>query len=266
LGREDRGAFEHLAVEEPLEIRLASAEESDESKAISITMRTPGHDEELALGFLLGEGIIKDRKDVVEVLPCGPKTEGTQSTNTVKVILAPEVHPDLKRLQRHFYASSSCGVCGKASLEALESEGLCAVETNSVVVDEKILESLPDRLRGHQPGFISTGGLHATGLFNLDGDLLLSREDVGRHNAMDKVIGCAYLKGNLPLSQSIMLVSGRASFELVQKALMAGVTFLAAVGAPSSLAYSMAQKYNMTLVGFLKPGRFNCYHGDWRIS
>jgi len=266
LGREDRGSAESLAVEEPLEIRLASSGNSEKSQAVSITMRTPGHDAELAVGFLFGEGILKKRSDILEVLPCGPKKESNQASNTIKVILSPEVQPDLDRLQRNFYATSSCGVCGKASLDALEAEGLQSVTNDEVTLSQQLLQALPERLRANQHGFNSTGGLHATGLFTTDGELLLAREDVGRHNAMDKVIGQAFLNGDPHLSNRIMLVSGRASFELVQKALMAKIPFLAAVGAPSSLAYSMAKRYNMTLVGFLKPGRFNCYHGDWRIS
>jgi len=272
-----------LAVEEPLEIRLGFPDGTH--KAVSITMRTPGEDGELAVGFLFTEGILKSREQVRQVRHCGrgrnlscsegarsreapSVTRGTLHTgrvsaNTIRIDLADGVDVDLKRLERHFYTTSSCGVCGKSSIEALQT-GATAIESG-LTVNAEILHSLPESLRAAQSTFDRTGGNHASALFNRDGTLDIVREDVGRHNALDKVIGAKFLAGETPLSDSILLVSGRASFELVQKALMAGIPILAAVGAPSSLAVELATEFGMTLIGFVRDGRFNIYCGEGRV-
>src|SRR3954452_18318964 len=240
-GRTER---DHVAVEEPLEIRIGG-------NPVAVTMRTPGHDEELALGFCISEG----------VRPTAAHLAADLAANTVDVE-APEF--DLARLQRSFYTSSSCGVCGKGALEAV------AVEADRVEsqlhAPLALVTQLPDRLREAQAAFDVTGGLHATGLFSAEGDLLCAREDVGRHNAMDKVIGWAFGAGRLPLSEAILCVSGRLSFELVQKAAVAGCPLLVAVGAPSSLAVSLAQDRGITLCGFVRGGRANVYTEAWRIE
>jgi FdhD protein len=239
-----------LPVEEPLEIRLGS-------KTISITMRTPGQDVELAAGFLFTEGIISSAGEIHEI----------QSTkNSVMVSLKPDVDVDLERLERHFYTTSSCGVCGKTSIEALRMQGCPVLPAGALVVDSRVIHGLPAALRQDQAIFERTGGLHAAALFDAPGNLLLAREDVGRHNAVDKVIGAEMLAGRTPLVDRLLLVSGRASFELTQKALMAGIPILAAVGAPSSLAVETARRFNMTLLGFVREGRFNIYSGASRIQ
>jgi FdhD protein len=259
-----------LAVEEPLEIRLGFQDGTH--KAISITMRTPGDDGELAVGFLFTEGIIHTPKKIKQIRHCGLKigrAEGTVdraaalNSNTIRVDLS-ETDVDLKKLERHFYTSSSCGVCGKSSIEALRSQAEI-LPNSKFVVGEKMIHRLPTLLRESQDVFERTGGLHASALFSIDGSLDIVREDVGRHNALDKVIGAKFLAAEMPLSEKILLVSGRASFELVQKALMAGISILAAVGAPSSLAVELAKEYNMTLVGFVRDERFNIYAGPERI-
>jgi FdhD protein len=250
-----------LAVEEPLEIRIGFGPEGARSKkSLSITMRTPGHDFELAVGFLYTEGLLPERAAMREVAFCGP------SRNVVRVELAPGTAFDMKRLERHFYTSSSCGVCGKSSIEALRvqrSEPL--VSTKEFSVPSSLIHDLPNRLRAAQGIFDATGGLHACAVFTADGRLLSSREDVGRHNALDKLIGCGFLEDRLPYSDHVLLVSGRASFELVQKAAMAGFRFFAAVGAPSSLAVELAKENNMTLLGFVREQRFNIYNGSERV-
>jgi FdhD protein len=232
-----------VAVEEPLEIRIAGV-------PVAVTMRTPGHDEELALGFCLAEGL----------RPLEARVPDDLAANTVEVD-APGA--DVGRLQRSFYTSSSCGVCGKGALEAV------AVEAPRVDSDLRVgaalVAQLPDRLRAGQAAFEATGGLHATGLFSADGELLCVREDVGRHNALDKVLGRAFLDGLLPLSRSILCVSGRLSFELVQKAAVAGCPLLVAVGAPSSLAVELAADRGITLCGFVRGGSLNVYTEQWRI-
>ena len=240
-GRSER---DQVAVEEPLEIRIGG-------RPVAVTMRTPGHDEELALGFCLSEGL----------RPHAARVPDDLAANTVDVD-APEFDP--ARLQRSFYTSSSCGVCGKGALEAV------AVDSPRVEsplrVPLALVASLPDRLREGQAAFAATGGLHATGLFAADGELLCAREDVGRHNAMDKVIGWAFGAGRLPLANAVLCVSGRLSFELVQKAAVAGCPLLAAVGAPSSLAVSLAQDRGITLCGFVRGGAANVYTEAWRIE
>ena len=239
-----------LAVEEPLEIRL-------DGKTISITMRTPGHDPELATGFLFTEGILEGPHQIRDI-----KT----SKNSVDVRLNPDVEVDYERLQRNFYTTSSCGVCGKASIEALRIQGCPVLPRSAARVEASLIHQLPQAQREEQAVFNRTGGLHAAALFDFQGKLILLREDVGRHNAVDKLIGAEMLAGRTPLSDRLLMVSGRASFELTQKALMAGIPILAAVGAPSSLAVETAQRFNMTLLGFVRGGRFNIYSGASRIQ
>lgn len=249
-----------LAVEEPLEMRIGFPDGTH--KAISITMRTPGHDAELAAGFLFTEGIIHSPDQINQIRYCGPAEAGTPS-NTIRVDLNDNIDLDLKRLERNFYTTSSCGVCGKASIEALAT-GVKKLESE-LKIDTDIIHSLPEKLREAQSVFEKTGGLHASALFDTNGDLDIVREDVGRHNALDKVIGSKFMADETPLSDTILLVSGRASFELVQKALMAGIPILAAVGAPSSLAVELASEYGMTLLGFVRDNRFNIYSGGLRL-
>jgi FdhD protein len=249
-----------LAVEEPLEIRLGG-------KSISITMRTPGNDFELAAGFLFTEGIVENAEQIREIRWSHPGNGNPrQIGNSVTVDLNPDVAVDLDRLQRHFYTTSSCGVCGKSSIEAIEAQGCPVLPRNSPLIRAAIIHQLPDALRRAQPVFERTGGLHAAALFSKEGELLILREDVGRHNAVDKVIGAEMLAHRIPLSERLIFVSSRASFELIQKALMAGIPLLAAVGAPSSLAVETAQRFNMTLLGFVRDGRFNIYSGASRIQ
>lgn len=258
-----------LAVEEPLEIRLGFGPETDrQQRSLSITMRTPGSDEDLALGFLLTEGIVSDPAQVLSLKPCTDAGHrGRDATgNVLRAELKPDVDVPWSRLERHFYASSSCGVCGKASLEAVEATGCPALPAPRPLLPADVLITLPDRLRERQDVFSHTGGLHAAALFDETGQLILLREDVGRHNALDKLIGAAALRGWLPLHDRVLLVSGRVSFELVQKALMAGIPLLAAVGAPSSLAVSLAERFGQTLVGFLRNGRFNAYAKAERVA
>ncbi len=263
-----------VAVEEPLEIRLGFTENGRrEHRAISITMRTPGNDAELAAGFLFAEGIITDPSQIAEIRHCGLKIGRQQSTleraaalnsNTIRVDLTPDVELDLKKLERHFYTSSSCGVCGKSSIEAVGAS-ITRTPDSGLRVSREVIHRLPRLLRDAQAVFEQTGGLHASALFSLDGELDIVREDVGRHNALDKLIGAKFLAGEMLLSDQILLVSGRASFELVQKALMAGISIMAAVGAPSSLAVELAREYGMTLLGFVSERRFNLYSGAERI-
>jgi len=248
-----------LAVEEPLEIRLGCDVNGRRvHRAISITMRTPGHDPELAVGFLFTEGIIAAKEQVTAVRACGVG-------NVVRVDLLPGTVVDLSRLERNFYAASSCGVCGKASLKAVRVEPQNKLMAEWPIVEAAVIERLPEKLRAAQVVFDRTGGLHAAALFDAEGNLLGLREDVGRHNALDKLIGAAFLAGSTPLLESVLLVSGRVSFELVQKAAVAGIPILAAVGAPSSLAVSLAREHGLTVLGFVRPDRFNIYTGAGRI-
>lgn len=252
-----------LAVEEPVEIQIGLKNQAP--KSISITMRTPGNDFELAIGFLFTEGIIQS-KDQVKNIDYAKVWEPEKEKNIVLVEIADGVEIDFLRLERHFYTSSSCGVCGKASIDAVKFSGMKEIPQNQPVFDHKLIHSLPDLLREKQSVFEDTGGLHAAALFDNTGKLHLLREDVGRHNAVDKLIGAALLKGMTPLNDFLIMVSGRASFELVQKSLMAGIPLLAAVGAPSSLAISLAEEAKMTVMGFVRDGRFNIYSGVERIS
>jgi len=259
--------LDRVAIEEPLEIRLDyCADGKRVARSISVTMRTPGDDESLAVGFLLSEGILHARGDVREVRTCGPAVGPQKLRNVVRVELRENVAVDIKRLERHFYTTSSCGVCGKTSLEALATGSVAPLAENLLKISVAAIHGLPQRLRSAQAVFEETGGLHAAALFNATGELLALREDVGRHNAVDKLIGAEFLAGRIPLAERGILVSGRASFELMQKALMAGIALLAAVGAPSSLAVELAERYKMTLIGFLRDGRFNVYSGSWRLQ
>lgn len=249
-----------LAVEEPLEIRLGYENGGQRVQVpVSITMRTPGHDAELAVGFLFTEGILAAREQIAGVHSCG-------TGNVVRVDLRPGVGVDLTRLERHFYTSSSCGVCGKASLDAIRVRARHRLPVGRPVVESGVIHRLPEALREAQTVFARTGGLHAAALFDVQGRLLDLREDVGRHNALDKLIGSQFLAGRTPLLQDMLLVSGRASFELVQKAAVAGIPILAAVGAPSSLAVSLAQEHGLTVLGFVRQNRFNIYTGAERIQ
>jgi FdhD protein len=249
-----------LAVEEPLEIALEGEVAGRPlRKTISVTMRTPGDDAELAAGFLFTEGIIRDRSQIEHVGQCGG------AGNVVRVRVAPSADLDLARLERHFYTTSSCGVCGKTSIDALRTTSRYPLPAGSPVLSARLIHRLPDALRAAQAVFDRTGGLHASALFDADGRLRCLREDVGRHNALDKVIGAELLAGRLPAYGRILVVSGRASFELVQKAVMAGIPILVAVGAPSSLAVELAVRAGMTLAGFVRDGRFNVYSASGRI-
>ena len=253
-----------LAVEEPLEIRLGFGVASErEQKSLSVTMRTPGHDFELALGFLLTEGIISSGEQVESIKYCN-SVKQEEFENVVRVELKPDVQIDFKKFQRHFYTSSSCGVCGKSSIDAIKVKGK-AIESG-LTLSSSVIYSLPDKLRKAQLVFEHTGGLHASALFNQAGELIILREDVGRHNALDKIIGAMLFKNEVPMSDFILMLSGRTSFELVQKAAVAGIPVIAAVGAPSSLAVDLAKETGMTLLGFVREGGFNIYCGEQRIS
>lgn len=255
-----------LAVEEPLEIRIGYGPKTERiRKSLSITMRTPGHDFELAAGFLFTEGLISDRRHIEGISYCGPALFGDGSNNTVRVELSPDVKMDMKKLERHFYTTSSCGVCGKTSLEALRTKSNFQTSGGDFSISASTIHRLPNLLREAQSVFAATGGLHATALFTSDGKLLCLREDVGRHNAFDKIVGRALLDGKLPLKNCVAMVSGRASFELLQKASMAAIPVFAAVGAPSSLAVDLAQEAGISLLGFVRNERFNIYSGAERI-
>ncbi len=272
-GSDDEDREDVLAVEEPLEIRIGLRENGRLThKPISITMRTPGDDLELAAGFLFTEGIVTSRDQIANIRHCGPVrnlngSEGAKTTsNTVLVELNKGIDVDLKRLERHFYTSSSCGVCGKTSIEALHTGAKKIENGDTPKIDSEFIHRMPEALLARQKTFEKTGGLHASVIFNTKSDIDTVREDVGRHNALDKVIGTKFLAGDMPLNNKVLMVSGRASFELVQKALMAGIPILAAVGAPSSLAVELAREFGMTLLGFVRDNRFNIYCGGERIT
>lgn len=254
-----------VATEEPLEIRIVCGLASAvEMTRVSVTMRTPGNDFELAAGFLYTEGILQAREAILDI-GYAPEALGDQASNVVNVHLDPSVEWDADRLQRNFYTTSSCGVCGKGSLEALVVQGCQPPAGAGPLVRASALSGLHETLRAAQSVFQETGGLHAAGLFDAEGDLLLLREDVGRHNALDKVIGERFLAGEMPLVDGVLLVSGRTSFELLQKAAMAGIPFVAGIGAPSSLAVDTARAFGITLVGFLRRDSFNVYAGAARV-
>ncbi|HWZ02171.1 MAG TPA: formate dehydrogenase accessory sulfurtransferase FdhD [Mucilaginibacter sp.] len=255
-----------LAIEEPLEIRLEYGPAGDRQiKSVSVTMCTPGNDAELAAGFLFTEGIISSRDAILNIEHCFISCAENKE-NVIVVKLKEGITPNLNSSERNFYTTSSCGVCGKGSINAIRTVS-SFVNKNGIPhsIDAEVLFRLPDVLRYYQDAFASTGGIHASGLSNLAGELLLLREDVGRHNALDKLIGAALNNNWLPLDNHILLLSGRASFELVQKAAMAGITIIAAVGAPSTLAVELAEEFNITLAGFLRNQRFNIYTAGHRI-
>lgn len=258
-----RESFDHLVTEEPLEIRLAAG---GEERSVAVTMRTPGADEDLALGFLFAEGVIAAREEVVGFVRLeDPWGAPGDPSNVLRVELAGETLPDLARLERHFFASSACGVCGKAGIENLRLRGVEPPPAGPRVEPE-VLHTLPETLRHRQGLFDSTGGLHAAALFDPRGRLRDVTEDVGRHNAVDKLLGRALDRGELPLSSGIVLVSGRSSFEILQKCLAAGVPVVCSVSAPSSLSVELAREFGVTLVGFLREGRFNVYAGRERLG
>ena len=253
-----------LAIEEPLEIRIGFGSLNDrQQKSLSVTMRTPGHDFELASGFLFTEGIIQNFDQIESIKYCEDVGKQEEKENIVRIELKHDVTIDFEKLQRHFYTSSSCGVCGKTSIDSVKVN--CTHVQSDLKVASEIIHKLPDVLRKEQAVFQYTGGLHASALFDNNGKLILLREDVGRHNALDKLIGAMLFKREMPLSNYIVVVSGRASFELVQKAAVAGVPILAAVGAPSSLAVDLAKEFGMTLLGFVRDNRFNIYSGAERV-
>jgi FdhD protein len=262
-----RSASDIVALEEPLEIRLDCAQPDGRMvRSLSITMRTPGSDEELAAGFLLAEGVVHDPCDIERIRPCGLDDGIHGARNAVRVRLADHVRVDWPTIERHVGITSSCGVCGKNSLDALERRGLRPAPRAGFRVGASTLSGLPDRLRAAQRVFEQTGGLHAAALFDSQGELLDIREDVGRHNAVDKLLGAQFLRGAMPLTDRLLFLSGRVSFELMQKALVAGLPAVVAVGAPSSLAVEMARRFDMTLIGFVRGDRFNAYHGEWRVE
>ena len=248
---------DYLAAEEPLEIRVGE-------EPLSVTMRTPGHDRELAAGFLFTEGLIQRREQIVNLESAEPK-DGTNRGNVIQAELAPDAAPDFVKMKRHFFAASSCGICGKASIDSIRAR-LLAAPNPDFRLDAELLVRLPDALRSSQDVFQRTGGLHAAALFDPRGKLLVLREDIGRHNAVDKVIGWALLEGHVPLADSVLLVSGRGGFEIVQKAIIAGVPLVASVSAPSSLAVQLARELRLTLIGFLRGRRFVIYAGEERVA
>ncbi|RLT39399.1 MAG: formate dehydrogenase accessory sulfurtransferase FdhD [Chloroflexi bacterium] len=257
-----RKRLDYLAAEEPLEIRLQAG---GQTKTVAVTMRTPGADFELAAGFLYSEGVISERGLIRHIAYCiDPEVDAEQRYNIVNVGLHLPVLPALATLERHFYTTSACGVCGKASLEAIEMRGCSVLPAGPFVVPD-VLTGLPEKLRAGQGLFDATGGLHASGLFSAAGELLCLREDVGRHNALDKVVGWALLNHKLPLSDCLLLVSGRASYEILQKSTVAGLPIVCALSAPSHLAVDVAREFGLTLVGFLRGERFTIYAGEERI-
>lgn len=252
-----------VAVEEPLEIRICFEQDGQTiERGLSITMRTPGDEFELVAGFLLSENLVSDHNQI-ERMSINDKDQ--RNCNVVRVRLSRETPVDLDRLVRHFYTTSSCGVCGKASIEALEISNYPILPSRQPVVDAAVIHTLGQELRSGQSVFKETGGLHAAALFDAAGLFISLHEDVGRHNAVDKLLGEQYLLEETPLLERIMMVSGRASFEIMQKALMAGIPIVAAVGAPSTLAVDMAREFGMTLLGFVRDDRFNIYAGRQRI-
>jgi FdhD protein len=248
---------DYLAAEEPLEIRVGD-------QPLSVTMRTPGHDQELAAGFLFTEGIVERRGQILELEENAGESPANRA-NAVRAKLVAEATPDFAKMHRHFFAASSCGICGKASIDAVRARTL-SPPSEGFRIDPEALIRMPETLRESQAVFGRTGGLHAAALFNGSGELLVLREDIGRHNAVDKVIGWALLSERVPLSSSVLLVSGRGGFEIVQKAIVAGLPVVACVSAPSSLAVQLARELQQTLIGFLRGRRFVIYAGDERIA
>jgi FdhD protein len=260
-GKESELLEDIIAMEEPLEIQLVYGDNEDRIiKTISITMRTPGNDKELAAGFLFTEGIIQNADQINEIKTL-PFDE-----NKIQVSMDENERPELKNSERNFYTSSSCGVCGKTSIEAIRSVSIYNNLKDSIILEPEVIYKLNEELINKQKIFQTTGGLHASVLFDLTGKFELLMEDVGRHNALDKVIGQCFIREVLPLSNKILLLSGRASFELIQKAVMAGIKVVVAIGAPSSLAVQLAEESDITLIGFLKKDRFNVYSGEKRFG
>ena len=260
-GETTREVVDELATEEPLEIRLIAR---GATETVAVTMRTPGNDFELAAGFLLSEGVIRSIDDIDAISYCiDPAVDVEQRYNIVNVVLAAHVIPDFARLERHFTMTSACGICGKANIEALATRARPIADDTRL--SSAFIAELPEKMRQAQRVFASTGGLHAAALFRSGGPLLVLREDVGRHNAVDKVIGWAVLNGSIPLHGRVLLVSGRASYELVQKSIVAGIPALCAISAPSSLAVDLARAFNLTLVGFVRGDRANVYAGRERV-
>jgi FdhD protein len=251
-----RPRLDYVTTEAPLEIRLVN-----QNLTIAVTMRTPGADFALAAGFLYAEGVVNCREDIDQISYC---SEGENRDNILNVALRSQLVPDLQPLERHFYTNSACGVCGKTSLESLRLRGYPAMAPEPLVTPD-IIYSLPHQLRAAQNIFKSTGGLHAAAIFDVGGQLINAQEDVGRHNALDKLIGSALLANQLPLSNHILMVSGRSSFEILQKSTAAGIPIVCSVSAPSSLAVSIAQEFGITLIGFLREKQFNIYSGKERI-
>ena len=251
---------DQLAVEEPLEMQLQyGAADKRINKSISVTMRTPGHDLELATGFLFTEGIIRNEEEILFI------EQDKYDKNKIVVGLHENAEPRIQKMERNFYTTSSCGVCGKSSIDAIKTVSAYYDEPDTICLKAEMFYGLHDIVRERQAVFETTGGLHASAIFDLEGNLIMLREDVGRHNALDKMIGAALVDGQLPLTGNILLLSGRASFELIQKASMAGIKVITAVGAPSSLAVELAKECNITLIGFLRDERFNIYSGEQRI-
>jgi FdhD protein len=259
----DRGRIraDHLATEEPMEIRLIT---HGARRTVAVTMRTPGNDFELAAGFLHGEGVISSREEIAQISYC-VDVDAAQQYNIVNVTLRHDAAPDLAPLERHFSITSACGVCGKATIDALQLRD-CPVIQPGPEIPVGVLYGLPGKLQQAQGVFQKTGGLHAAALFDATGQLLALREDVGRHNALDKLVGWALMEGKLPLSQCILLVSGRTSFEILQKSVAAGIPIVCAISAPSSLAVDLARQFGITLVGFLRDERCNVYTSRERIA
>lgn len=256
-GGESRPKDDFLAAEEPLEIRIGD-------EPLSVTMRTPGDDHELAAGFLLTEGIVQNRTQILLLEPVTAGPEGARG-NVIRAEISPGTGADREKMRRNFFAASSCGICGKASIDSVRARTMQAPNRDLRLPAAKLLR-LPELLRSSQDVFERTGGLHAAALFGTSGELLCLREDIGRHNAVDKVIGWALLEGHVPLSDSVLLVSGRGGFEIVQKAIVAGLPVVACVSAPSSLAVQLAREMRLTLVGFLRGNRFVIYSGEERIT
>jgi FdhD protein len=253
-------ALDQLAIEEPLEIKIIHGDNSNRTqRTISITMRTPGNDEELVLGFLFTEGIIQNKNQIAN-------THISPLENKALITINENENLNLQNTERNFYTTSSCGVCGKTSIDAIKTISSYNNIADNIRISPSVFYQLEQQLRKQQTLFDSTGGLHASALFDLEGNFITLREDVGRHNALDKLIGAAFRKDELPLTNKILLLSGRASFELVQKATMAGIKIIAAVGAPSSLAVQLAEEAGITLIGFLRNDQFNIYTGEERMQ
>lgn len=258
--------YDSVIVEEPLELRLVfGPTDNRRTRSLTVTMRTPGHDDELAVGFLTSEAIVSNSTDILDIRQTESPQNDQTPTNTVEVELAPDVDFELSKLQRHFYTTSSCGVCGKASLDAIRADCVSPVKSERKI-DAQLVCQLPSQLKHQQDLFRQTGGLHAAGLMSAESEWIAIREDVGRHNAVDKLIGSQLLSNNFPLSDFVLVLSGRASFELLQKSLLASIPVVVAVGAPSSLAIELAREFNITLLGFASANRFNVYSGLHRVE